>query len=531
MAYPITNSAGTTLATIPDGTVNSNATSLTLIGKNYAGYGNFLNENFVHLLENFSNNTAPNNPIVGQLWYDNVNLLLKLYTGTLWKPISSSQAASAPPVSPTVGDLWYDTINAQLKVWSGSIWVTIGPSYTTNTGTSGAIVENITDTTSLSHVAVKFYISNQVVGILSYDYPGYTPQTSIAGFSIINPGFNLVSPSTLTGSQFTGQVSTALTLQGVTASQFLRSDQNASTSYQLAIGGGLSVSDLYITPNPSNNEIQIREATLQRNINFYVNTNTGNLLAVGINGTTGATTFANGVSITNGTLSSGGPFVANGTSTFAGISTFQNTLLPSSNLTISIGSITSQFANVYAANFVGNVSSTYLNPTVITAGGTTGANGQYLQSTGIGLQWSTFGPSTVGLGTTSNPQFSSLGVGVAASGTAGTILATNNITAYYSDERLKNKLGSIENALDKVNQLSGFYYEANDIAQSLGYKVKREVGVSAQEVQAVLPEIVSPAPIDNQYLTIDYERITPLLIEAIKELTQELNNLKKSING
>ena len=130
------------------------------------------------------------------------------------------------------------------------------------------------------------------------------------------------------------------------------------------------------------------------------------------------------------------------------------------------------------------------------------------------------------VGTGNNVQFNSLGVGVAASGSAGDILATGDITAYYSDDRLKTKLGGIENALDKLMQLSGFYYQANETARELGYEVKREVGVSAQEVQAVLPEVVSPAPIDNQYLTVKYERIVPLLIEAIKELKSEIDDLK-----
>jgi DNA recombination-dependent growth factor C len=98
--------------------------------------------------------------------------------------------------------------------------------------------------------------------------------------------------------------------------------------------------------------------------------------------------------------------------------------------------------------------------------------------------------------------------------------------AYYSDENLKTKLGNIENALDKVSSLNGFYYEANEVAQELGYAVKKEVGVSAQEVQKILPEIVVPAPIDDKYLTVHYERLVPLLIEAIKELKSEIDELK-----
>lgn len=133
------------------------------------------------------------------------------------------------------------------------------------------------------------------------------------------------------------------------------------------------------------------------------------------------------------------------------------------------------------------------------------------------------------LPTSANLQINSLGVGTAASATAGEIRATNNITAYFSDERLKTKLGNIENALEKVCLLSGFYHEANELAQSFGYKKIREVGVSAQEVQAVLPEVVAPAPIDDNYLTVRYERMVPLLIEAIKELKSEIEQIKKEM--
>lgn len=131
------------------------------------------------------------------------------------------------------------------------------------------------------------------------------------------------------------------------------------------------------------------------------------------------------------------------------------------------------------------------------------------------------------IATTSSVQFGSFGVGTAASGTAGEIRATNNITSYYSDDRLKNKLGNIQNALESLKTLNGFYYKANDLAQSLGYTDRTEVGMSAQEVQKILPEIVVPAPIDDKYLTIHYERIIPLLVEAIKELSAEVEKLKK----
>ena len=127
-------------------------------------------------------------------------------------------------------------------------------------------------------------------------------------------------------------------------------------------------------------------------------------------------------------------------------------------------------------------------------------------------------------------QVSSLGVGVSPSGTAGEIRATNDIIAYYSDDRLKTRLGNIEHALDKVKSLAGFHYHANELAQSLGYEAKPEVGVSAQEVQRVFPEIVVPAPVDENYLTVKYEKLIPVLIEAIKELSEEIDAIKGKLN-
>lgn len=130
------------------------------------------------------------------------------------------------------------------------------------------------------------------------------------------------------------------------------------------------------------------------------------------------------------------------------------------------------------------------------------------------------------LNTGNNYQVNSLGVGTAGSGTAGEIRATNNVTAYYSDDRLKTRLGSIENALAKVKTLDSFYYEANQTAQDLGYTPVREVGISAQQVQAIMPEVVAPAPIDDKYLTVRYERLVPLLLAAINELEAKVAALE-----
>lgn len=139
------------------------------------------------------------------------------------------------------------------------------------------------------------------------------------------------------------------------------------------------------------------------------------------------------------------------------------------------------------------------------------------------------GVTTITGATTVNGTFTVVGyMSVNSSGASiiGNITATGNITAYYSDDRLKVRLGKIENALDKVCSLTGFYYRPNEIAKGMGYEDNQEIGVSAQEVQAIAPEIVAPAPIDNNYLTVRYERLVPVLIEAIKELRDEIKQLQ-----
>ena len=120
-----------------------------------------------------------------------------------------------------------------------------------------------------------------------------------------------------------------------------------------------------------------------------------------------------------------------------------------------------------------------------------------------------------------------MGVNTPASGTAGEIRATNNITAFYSDQRLKDFEGPIDSALEKVKALTGYYFKENEVAKSLGYNNdKRQVGINAQEVEKVLPEVVTEAPIDKKYLTVWYEKLVPLLIEAIKELEAKVKKLE-----
>lgn len=354
MSYNVTTTAGATLATIADGTVNNSATSLTLIGKNYAGYGIFLNENYIKLLENFSNTSAPSFALTGQLWYDSTSSILKVNkdgTSTGWKALSSSTSASSAPSGAVTGDLWWDTNNAQLKVFPGSLpWVTVGPTYTSSAGTSGAIVETILDSSSISHVVVKFYISNSVIAILSKDST-FTPQTSITGFTTVNPGLNLINSSALTGAQFTGNASSSLTLNNI--SSYLRSDQNTSTAYRITAGGGVVVgTDL--TLSSASGAVSLRNSTINSDINLWVNKSGVDTKALGINGTTGAVTLS-GNFIGQGTASITGNVSIVGYTLTQGVIIASNSVLPNANNTIDIGASATKFANVYATTLQGNV--------------------------------------------------------------------------------------------------------------------------------------------------------------------------------
>ena len=122
MAYIINLTNGTIFATIADGTINTSS-SMVLVGKNYAGYGEFLDENFIHLLENSADTAPPGAPLTGQLWWDANTNVLKVYNGTLFKVICSAAASASAPTSNVVGDLWFDTTNAQLKVYTGTTFL------------------------------------------------------------------------------------------------------------------------------------------------------------------------------------------------------------------------------------------------------------------------------------------------------------------------------------------------------------------------------------------------------------------------
>ena len=271
MAYTVNTTSGSILATVADGTIDTTTTNLTLIGKNYSGYGELLNENFVKLLENFSNTSQPSAPVTGQLWWDSTSQILKVYNGTAFKVVSGSTSSSSQPASAIAGDLWFDSGNDQLYVYNGSSWVLIGPSFTSGTGESGAIVETIADNLGTNHVVVRMYVSDSTVAMISKDAQ-FTPQSAISGFAQISPGIQL--STTVTGATFTGSVSDSQLLDGLDSTQFLRADQNDSTSGVLTVsndGGIILGADSDLSFTVTGNNATIANGTLDGDIFINVN--------------------------------------------------------------------------------------------------------------------------------------------------------------------------------------------------------------------------------------------------------------------
>ena len=245
------------------------------------------------------------------------------------------------------------------------------------------------------------------------------------------------------------------------------------------------------------------------------------LVGTNITGTASGLTAGNVT--TNANLTGDVTSVGNATSIASGV-------IVNDDINASAAIVDTKLATISTAGKVSNSATTATNANTASAIVARDASGNFTAGTiTAALTGNASGSAATFTSTSQNSQFNSVGVGTAGSGTAGEIRATNNITAYYSDDRFKTNLGNIPDALAKVLTLNGFYYEANELAQSFGYEKILEVGVSAQQVQAVQPEVVVPAPIDENYLTVRYERLVPLLIEAIKELNAKVTALEQVV--
>ena len=231
MAYSINKTDGTLLATVADGQVDDLTTDITLIGKNYSGFGESLNENFIKLLENFASTSRPDNPIRGQIWFDASEAKLKVYTGTGFVPVSSASISNTQPGQPGAGDLWFNNISKQLYFYDGTGFILLGPAYSQAQGLSGFKVETILDSLNASRVVTYLYNNGILLGIFAKDT--FSPKSNIEGFSgSIIPGFNA---GTLAGFKFNVTATNADQLDNVIASLYARRDQANNFAQPLII--------------------------------------------------------------------------------------------------------------------------------------------------------------------------------------------------------------------------------------------------------------------------------------------------------
>lgn len=251
MSYQLNKTDGTLLTDLIDGQIDTNSTNLVLIGRNYTGYGEYFNENFIKLLENFSNTAAPSNPLTGQLWWDSTEQRLKVYDGSVWKSSGGPIVQNTRPQM-VAGDLWIDNLNNQVYAFDGTDLMLMGPQYTQSQGKSGFEIGSILDSQSRSRTVVYLYVGGILSAVISNIE--FTPQyaqrvlglvTNSNPNGIIKVGHNIIDTDNFKYRGIAESANALVTLAGIvrTADSFLPSAANGITTGTLTIqnSGGLTI--------------------------------------------------------------------------------------------------------------------------------------------------------------------------------------------------------------------------------------------------------------------------------------------------
>jgi hypothetical protein len=448
MAYTINLTDGSVFATIPDGTTNT-ASSVTLVGKNYAGYGEFLDENFIQMLENFSNPTAPPSPLTGQIWWDKTNILLKVYNGTIWKTISAATASASAPSSNVTGDLWYDTTNQQLKVWTGAAFLVVGPAYTSSTGTAGAIPETVNDNTATPHYVTTIYVNNVRVAMyndgatftaaapVSTLFPTVYKGMTMSNASGTNISGNLIGSGNVIVSSGGTTVST-FTSTGVNVSGYMNSSGNV-TGGNILTGGLISATGNVIGTNFIGNVIPPAGGSVSTTGNITG----GNILTGGL---ISATSTITGSSLLGSVASLSGNVTGGNILTGGLVSATAN--ITGGNLLT--GGIISASGQITVASVVGNSIITTGN----VAGGYLFGNGSQLVglSAAVSVTQIQNGTSNASIGTSGGNLAISIG------GTSNVVVIdtttvyTNAVSAQSITHSGSNAVGNIGSSANWFNQ-------------------------------------------------------------------------------
>jgi hypothetical protein len=251
MSYQLNKTDGTLLIDLIDGQIDTVSTNLTLVGRNYTGYGEAFNENFIRLLENFSNTAAPSNPLTGQLWWDSTEQRLKVYDGAVWKASGGPIVQNTRPQM-VAGDLWIDNLNNQVYAFDGTDLMLMGPQYTESQGKSGFEVGSILDQQSRSRTVVYLYTGGTLSAVISnIEFTPIYAQRILGLVTDSNPngiirvGYNIIDTANFKFRGIADSANALVTAGGVvrTADSFLPSTANGITTGTLTIqnSGGLTI--------------------------------------------------------------------------------------------------------------------------------------------------------------------------------------------------------------------------------------------------------------------------------------------------
>jgi hypothetical protein len=236
MSYTITLTNGNTLTTLLDGTIDTSSTDLTLIGRNYTGFGQYYNENTVKILENFANINPPSKPLIGQIWFNSATSGIEVYTTTGWRTASGPIVSDTEPLNLTTGDIWIDSRQDQLYFYDGTNLILAGPVWGKSQGITGLKSQTVFDANGNPYTILLIYISNNIYAIISNN--AFTPYPAIPGFINIQKGFQTSSSY---DSMFYATVSNSLKLNGLTSNEYMKLNQDQITTGEFVVNNDLGV--------------------------------------------------------------------------------------------------------------------------------------------------------------------------------------------------------------------------------------------------------------------------------------------------
>lgn len=543
MAYVVNKTDGTILARLADGVVNTTASDLTLIGRNFAGFGEYLNENLIKLLENFASTGAPTRPLSGQLWFDKASKTIKLYSGTSFKPLANIAVDTAEPTDLATGDFWFDSNNEQLYVYNGTSFKLIGPALGSGTSSSGFQVSVISDTLGLSHTVVKMLVDGTTVGIISKDE--FEPKSAIPGFPDgIFKGYTL--NQSLLNNQFYGQAQSARALYSSSTSpnileptRFMRSDISTECAGNIAISGNLAIgTDVFGIVVDSNNDVTIRNIEPDAKINVDVTYNGALTNAISIdaenkylgiwNSSPGADLDVAGnvivsTNVQAATMTVTTAISAGDSSTKVATTAFVQGEKASPSFTgtptaptASAGTNTTQIATTAFVQ-------TELTDYALLAGAT--MTGAFLvpraSAVTPAIAFSVDADTGIFSESENILNIATGGVKRFTFDNSGSLTVTGTVIE-LSDAQVKEDIRPIENALGKVLQLNGVRYRSK-------LSGKQRLGLVAQNVLSVEQDLVEKT--QNGMLGVLYNNTTALLVEALKEQQAQIEELKQRLEA